>query len=158
MKYWALENAAFRYGEFMMPSEWNADPAPYWRASFGERRITHAADLVGEEVVERAVAEAHADFRKSREITLRQWDMLINGTLEEKRQLADELRQKPSVRLMDLQEEEARQEEERNRWVQHHQAARDAYRESSRRCEALRGEVERLQEELAALERSIGLP
>jgi hypothetical protein len=157
VKYWASESVAFQYGEFIMPSQWGDDPSPSWLASFGERRIERASDLLGDEVVKRAVGEAHADFRRSRGMTLRQWDMLMNGTLEEYRQLGRE-HQPPSVNVAALQEEEKLQEDELNRWIEQNQAARHAYRESSQRLQTLRDEAERLQEEIDSLERSIGMP
>ena len=151
VKYWARESLHVGYFSFttgMAPSE--LGEAQLWLASFGDRRVERAVGLLGDDVVQRAIAEAHNDFRKGR-MTLRQFDIFMNGTRAERLQVHDELDDGWTT-MTAMKEAEKLQEEERDRWAERHQATRDAARDLRRRRRALEEEVQRLREQIETLE------
>src|SRR5207344_2273803 len=52
VKYWAGERLHLEYYSFITSmTTWEIGPTRWWLASFGDRRIERAVDLLGEEVV-----------------------------------------------------------------------------------------------------------
>jgi hypothetical protein len=86
VKYWTKTDLDIQLFEF----RFRATSSTEWRrATFARRRIARIEALIGKDLVEMAQEEAYAEFGKEQDPIV--WNILLNGTEEEKKGLQEQM-------------------------------------------------------------------
>ena len=96
VKYWTKTDLDIQLFEFRFRTTGSTE---WRRATFAGRRIARIENLIGKDLVEMAQEEAYAEVGKEQDP--REWDIFLNGTEEQRKDLQKEIARKMQMECVD---------------------------------------------------------